>query len=120
MVRRNGLVPQRIGFMIDGLKLRMCSEPRQRTAQSLRPFHLTIVIRDEFLYLGIVEHNAIGFVADEASHRAFIKPSNKIGWDVDHVRFQIRKFRDTGRLSTIAMEARQRMVIDLRRRGVTC
>lgn len=44
----------------------------------------------------------------------------EMGVAVGHVRFQIRKFRDTGRLATIAMEARQRMVIDLRRRGVTC
>jgi len=38
----------------------------------------------------------------------------------EHVRMQIRKFRANGILGNIASEARQRLKIDMKRRGVSC
>lgn len=38
----------------------------------------------------------------------------------EHVRMQIRKFRADGILENIASEARHRLKIDMKRRGVSC
>lgn len=56
----------------------MSFKPRQRAAQTLRPIYFTIIVRHQTLDLAVIEHDAVGFIANEASQCVLVIRGDQI------------------------------------------